>query len=152
MHLRDHPGTAAAILLACSAAHYAALDLMRSWPRAAALSTPVHTVLPAPGTSARRAFDWCRENVANIHDEYWASACSVVAAEQRQRRLTCAVPLAGASGPPDPVCAPDASAPDDSPDCTLPDERAQPLNLARTEAEDNCLADAVAGAAHAPWR
>ena len=106
--------------------------------------------MPAPGTHARRAFDWCRESVANIHDEYWASACAVVAAEQRQRRRACAGTPAGMSGPADPVCAPDAPAPDDSPDCTLPDERAKPLNLARAQAEDNCLADAVAGAGHAP--
>ncbi|MBK6005603.1 hypothetical protein JJB11_05815 [Ramlibacter ginsenosidimutans] len=148
MHLRDHPGTAAAILLACIAAHYAALDHARTWWRAAALPAPVRHVLPAPGTSARRAFDWCRENAANIHDEYWASACAVVAAEQRQRRLACTAPPAGSSRPADPVCAADAPAPDDSPDCTLPDERAKPLNLARDEAEDNCLSEALASAGH----
>jgi hypothetical protein len=150
MHLRDHPGTAAAILLACTAAHYAALDQARNWSRAAALPASMGPVLPAPGTHARSSFEWCRENVANIHDEYWASACAVVAAEQRQRRLACTAPPAGNSTPADPVCAPDAPAPDDSPDCTLPDERAKPLNLARAQAEDNCLAEALAGARRAP--
>lgn len=150
MYLRDHPGTAAAILLACIAAHYAAFDHARTWSHAAALPAPVRHVLPAPGTSARRAFEWCRENVANIHDEYWASACAVVAAEQRQRRLACPMASARTARPADPVCAPDAPAPDDSPDCTLPNERAKPLNLARAKAEDNCLADALAGVAHAP--
>ena len=150
MHLRDHPAIAAALLLACSAAHYAALDHARTWSRAAALPVPGRHVLPAPGTSARRALEWCRENVASIHDEYWASACSVVAAEQRQRRLACAESPAGSSRPADPVCAADAPAPDDSPECTLPDERAKPLNLAREQAEDNCLAEALAGTGRAP--
>jgi hypothetical protein len=151
MHLRDHPGTPAAILLACIAVHYAALDHARTSRRAATAAAPsVRHVVPAPGTSARRAFDWCRENVANIHDEYWASACAVVATQQHQRRRACAATPADSVGPVDPVCAPDAPAPDDSPDCTLPDERAKPLNLARAQAEDNCLADALAGAGHAP--
>jgi hypothetical protein len=150
MHLRDHPGTAAAILLACIAAHYAAFDRARAWTGSATLLAPARHVLPAPGSSARRAFEWCRENVAIIHDEYWASACTVVAAEQRQRRLACGGARPGKAAPADPLCAPDAPAPDDSPDCTLPNERAKALNLARAKAEDNCLDDAVAAARHAP--
>lgn len=34
--------------------------------------------------------------------------------------------------------------PDDSPECTLPDERAAPLNLARAKAEERCVHEARA--------
>ena len=33
--------------------------------------------------------------------------------------------------------------PDDSPDCTLPDKRALPLNTARAQAEQQCLDEAL---------
>ena len=146
MHLRDHPSAAAGILLACIAAHYAAFDHARVWPRAAPLLAPVHDTLPPAGAAARRTFEWCRENVATIHDMYWAGTCSVVAAEQRRRRLACG---AGEASTADPLCAPNAPAPDDSPDCTLPDERALALNAGREKAEQKCLDDALATASQA---
>jgi hypothetical protein len=45
----------------------------------------------------------------------------------------------------DVACTPNFADPDDSPDCTLPDDRARPLNVARAKAEQQCLDDAVAG-------
>jgi hypothetical protein len=115
MHLRDHPGTAAGILLACIAAHYAVSDRTTPWPRDALLPDAAPHALPPPGSSARKTLDWCRENVAIVADVAWAGAC--------------------AAGAP---------ALDDSADCTLPDERGGPLNAAREKAEQMCLDDALA--------
>jgi hypothetical protein len=106
MRIQDHPGTAAAFLLAGMAALQGPLPVA---PNASAERT-----LPLPGTSARMALEWCRENVSIIHDVHWATACAT-------------------------------QGEDDSPDCTLPDDRASILNADRAQAEDQCLADAVAG-------
>ena len=145
MHLRDHPGTAAGILLACIAAHYAVSDRARIGPRDAPLLDAVPHALPPPGSSARKTLDWCRENVAMVADVYWASACTAVAGEQQQRLRACSAdPAPHPTGRPDPLCAPGAPPPDDSPDCTLPDDRARPLNAARAKAEQMCLDDALA--------
>ena len=145
MHLRDHPGTAAGILLACIAAHYAVSDRARTWPRDTPLLAPAPHALPPAGSSARKTLDWCRENVAMVADVYWASACTAVAGEQQQRRRTCdAASESEPANRADPLCAPGAPTPDDSPDCTLPDERARPLNAARAKAEQMCLDDALA--------
>jgi len=146
MHLRDHPSTAAALLLACIAAHYALVGAPRGWPGEAPLAITTRPPLPAPGSSARAALDWCRGNVATIHDLYWASACTFVAKEQRRRRIACDVANVSRSGPaPDAECAAGFAEPDDSPDCTLPDDRAGPLNAARAKAEQQCLDDAMGG-------
>lgn len=139
MHLRDHPGTAAGILLACIAAHYAVSDRARSGPREATLPDVARATLPLPGSPARTTLDWCRENVAIVADVSWASACAAVAGELRQRRSGCS----------DASCAFADEAADDSPDCTLPDDRARPLNAARAKAEQMCLDDALASARQA---
>jgi hypothetical protein len=122
MHIRYRPETAAAILLG----GIAVLHGLLGGSGGASLLRSVEPALPAPESSAGQALHWCRANVAIIHDVYWASTCQVVAEEQRRR--------GPAGGEP----------PDDSTDCTLPDQRAQPLNLARAIADQQCLDEARA--------
>jgi len=95
------------------------------WPQAPTPPATHSQALPLPGSSARAALEWCRENVSIIHDVHWATACAAHAETQR---------------------ASHAEAADDSPDCTLPAERAATLNAARAQAEDQCLAEAVLAA------
>lgn len=122
MHIPHRPEAAAAILLAGMALLHGVLGGSGG---ASLLRTAEAPSLPAPGSRAGQTLEWCRSNVTIIHDVYWASACSVVAEEQRRLH-------------------PDAAAPDGSPDCTLPDERARLLNAARANAEEQCVQEAVA--------
>ena len=118
MRIRDHPTTAAAILLAGTVALPGLLG-HHHWPAPTPAAAPVQQLLPAPGTRVRTALEWCRENVAIIHDVYWASACAVAAK---------------------------AGEGEDSTDCTLSYERARPLNAARAVAEERCVDEAVTSA------
>jgi len=111
MRIRDHPDTATAFVLLAIAV------LAAAWRPPLPGTTAPRSLLPPEGSSARVKFEWCRENVSIVHDLYWASACSRVAAEQDE---------------------------DDSPECTLPDDRAGPLNAARARAEQQCLDEATA--------
>ena len=117
MRIRGHGDTATAILLV-------GVVVLCAWwidrPQRAALPAVVPQWLPAQGSVARERFEWCRENVAIVHDVYWASACKVLADQ-------------GGSG---------LELVDDSPDCTLPDDRARLLNEARARAEQQCLEEA----------
>ena len=117
MRIADHPEATAAILLVGLVALHGWLGGGLTWPRSAALVAPARQALPAPGSNARKTLEWCRENVTIIHDVYWASACA----------------SAGKAG----------EAADDSPDCTLPDDRARALNMARAKAEQQCLDEAT---------
>jgi len=126
MRSRDHADTAAAILLMGLAVLHGLLGGGGGWPPAASFLEPVAKPLPSLGSSARNALEWCQANVAIIHDVHWASACSVLAEEQRGQ---------------------EGAEPDDSPECTLPDDRAGPLNLARARAEQQCVDEALAGEA-----
>ena len=146
MRTMDPSEAAAAVLLAGIAAVHALLGGTGPWPRGAALQASVPQPLPAPGSSARKAFEWCTDNVSIIHDVYWASACMVAADEQRRRRTAC-LEARGASGGRggDPPCDAVPTPPDDSPDCTLPEHLALVLNKARAKAEQQCLEEAVAG-------
>src|SRR4051794_31688836 len=110
MRIRQHTQAAAAILLVGVLVLFARLA---ERPAHAPLSASARSTLPPPGSTARASFDACLQNVGVIHDLYWASACSVVAAEKRRR---------GAS---------DLQDEDDSPDCMLPEDRARRLNEAR---------------------
>lgn len=145
MRTRDRSATAAAILLAGIAASHALLGGAGRWPAGASLAPSVQQPLPPEGSSARKAFEWCQDNVTIVHDVYWASACVVVAEEQRRQRTACLeaqASLQGAAAGPE--CEAAAAPPDDSPDCTLPDARALPLNKARAKAEQQCLDEATA--------
>jgi len=126
MRSRDRADTAAAILLMGLAVLHGLLNGGGAWRPDAPLLAPAERQLPSLGSSARNTLEWCRANVTIIHDVHWASACSVLAEEQRGQ--------AGAE-------------PDDSPECTLPDDRAGPLNLARANAEQQCLDEALASEA-----
>lgn len=126
MQIRHHPATTAALLLAGMAVLHA---LLGGSGGASLLHPAAQRPLPAPGSHAGKTLEWCRANVSIIHDVHWASACSLVAEEQRKGN-----PAGG-------------EAPDDSPDCTLPDQRARPLNMARAKAEQQCLEEAAAMAA-----
>jgi hypothetical protein len=123
MRIRPDPGTAAATLLVGMFALQWLAGPGGRWPQS--FTPPVNNsrALPLPGSSARAALEWCRENVTIIHDVHWATACSTHAEVQR---------------------ASHAEAADDSPECTLPADRASALNAARAQAEDQCLAEAVA--------
>lgn len=147
MRTLDPSETTAAVLLAGIAAIHALLGATGHWPQGggAAQQSAVQPPLPAPGSSARKAFEWCTDNVSIIHDVYWASACMVVADEQRRRRAACGASqsLSGLATA-DPECAAALAPPDDSPDCTLPDQRALSLNRARAKAEQQCLEEAGA--------
>lgn len=72
---------------------------------------------PSPAARPSLALERCLENVAIIHDVYWAAACSTYAQEQRAAKHFDA---------------------DDSVDCTLPDARAAVLNKARAADEAQC--------------
>ena len=122
MHIRHNPATAAAFLLG----GMAVLHVLLGGSGATSLLRPPQYTLPSPSSHAGKTLEWCRANVSIIHDVYWASACSVVAEEQRKRRTE------------------GAEAPDDSPDCTLPNDRALVLNKAREKAEQQCLDEATA--------
>ena len=122
MRIGHQPVMAAVILLAGMAASYGLLGSRHAAVPATALA-PVRQSLPAPGTQARSALDWCHENVAIIHDLYWATACAAAA---------------------------DVGEAEDSTECTLPYERARPLNAARERAEQQCLDEALAGSGSAP--
>ena len=122
MQIRRHPATAAVILLTGMAVFHALLG----GSGGASLLRPVQRPAPSPASQAGKTLDWCRGNVTIIHDVYWASACSVVAEEQRKQPK------------------PGGEAPDASPDCTLPDDRARLLNAARAKAEQQCVEEAAA--------
>jgi hypothetical protein len=139
MRVLERPETAAAMLLAGLALLHAAIDVATSRPVRASIEAAPMRRLPAVGTSERKTLDWCLHNVAMIHDVYWASACTTEADAQDGRRTAC---LHSASAP-DCVLAGDP--PDDSPDCTLPEERARLLNAARAQAEQQCIDEALAG-------
>ena len=117
MRIRGHGDTATAILLV-------GVVVLSTWwidrPQRAALPAVASPGLPAQGSVARARFEWCRENVTIVHDLYWASACKVLADQ-------------GGSG---------LELVDESPDCTLPNDRALLLNEARTKAEQQCLEEA----------
>lgn len=121
MHIRHHPSTAAALLLAGIAVLNALLGagpsrfLMPS-------NSDAGMAPPALGGNARMVLERCRENVAMIHDVHWAFACMANARDAK------------ASG---------ADTADDSPECTLPDDRAVGLNAARSSAENQCMAEAL---------
>jgi len=135
-------GIAAVVLLVGVLALFARSTEAPRQDRPPVLERPA---LPPAGSTARARFDACRQNVATIHDLYWASACTVFAGERRQHRLDCeAKAHASPPGRPVPGCAPVIEDDDDSPDCMLPENRAQRLNEARTAAEQECLDDAKA--------
>jgi hypothetical protein len=143
MRIRHHPHTPAAVLLAGIAALAALLGGGGGAPWAAlqgASRAPVAPALPAPGSTERKAFDECRHNVSIVHDVYWASACTVLADEHRQLRSACMA----SRGSPQLLCPPLLEPVDDSPECTLPDDRAASLNAARAQAEQECLDEATA--------
>ncbi len=141
MRIHEHPDTAAALLLVGIAALHALLDRSGGWPEAGLRPPSLQRSLPAPGSSARRALEWCNANVSMIHDVYWASAC-VVAAEEQRRRGTACLLAAASERASERGCEAALQTPDDSPDCTLPEDRARPLNLARAKAEEQCLEEA----------
>ena len=140
MRIRDHPETAAAILLVGLAALHALLDVAGGWPEGVLLALPVPHRLPAVGSSARKDMDWCLQNVTMVHDVYWASACAVDAEQQRARRTACLARRPANER----ACDTGLEPPDDSSDCTLPDNRARDLNAARAKAEQQCLDEAAA--------
>jgi hypothetical protein len=144
MRIRDHPGTAAAILLGGTLVLHAMLGIGGGWPSAAKPPGKAGSALPAEGSGARLALQWCREHVTIIHDVYWAAACTVQAEAEQARRAAClqaqGLAAASTSSPCETALAPL----DDSPDCTLPDARASTLNSARAAAEQQCLVDATA--------
>ncbi|GAB3657130.1 hypothetical protein [Ramlibacter alkalitolerans] len=140
MRIRDHPESTAALLLVGIAAFHAMFDAAGGWPQGALLARPVLRPLPPVGSSARKDMDWCLQNVAIIHDVYWASACVVAAQQQDARRVAC---LASHPGK-DHACETGLGPPDDSSDCTLPDQRAGELNVARAKAEQQCMDEAAA--------
>jgi hypothetical protein len=141
MRIREHPAIAAAVLLAGLASAYSLLGVGDGWQQAMTSRGMTGSMNPSAGSGARIALEWCRENVSMIHDVHWANACSTHAEQQRARQLACL--RAQTSAPGAVPCDADAEAPDDSPDCTLPDALAQPLNLARARAEQACLVEAT---------
>ena len=78
---------------------------------------PVLQPLARASPPARAKMEWCLEHVTMVHDLHWAVACMKVAQEGQG---------------------------DDLPDCTLPDDRARPLNAARGKAEQQCFDEAAA--------
>ncbi len=151
MRIRDHTHAAAAILLVGVVALFARTV---PWPGHESLAVAVHPPVPPAGSNARVRFDGCLQNVGVIHDLYWASACSVVAAEKKRQRTMC---LETAPSSRDtsrdtsraPACEPDNGDDDDSPDCMLPEDRARRLNEARATAEQECLDEATGDARNA---
>ena len=141
MHIREHPAVAAAVLLAGLASAYSLIGAESGWLQTMTARRDASTALPFAGGSARIALEWCRENVGMIHDVHWANACSTHAEQRRALQLACSrARTSDASASP---CETDGEVPDDSPDCTLPDALALPLNLARTRAEQACLVEAT---------
>lgn len=133
MRLPNRPESTAALLLAAIAVLHAFIGIATGRPHGATASAAVARALPAAGSSARKSLEWCLQNVSMVHDVYWASACASEAEARRARRAACA------------ACDDDDSdAPDDSPDCTLPNARAGVLNAARARAEQQCLDEAAA--------
>ena len=140
MRLTKHPHATAASLLVGIAALHGLLGAAGGGPGGVGPAAPSAGALPPAGSSARHDLEWCLQNVSIIHDVYWASACAVAAREQRARRNACLARRTGAEG----ACAMEAEPPDDSTDCTLPEQRAGELNAARARAEQQCLEDAGA--------
>lgn len=155
MRIRHHPHTPAAVLLAGIAAVHALLGGDAGAPLRALSRAPApvsdQRSLPAPGSTARKNLDWCRHNVAIVHDVYWASACSVLADEQHRRRAACAeAGASGAGSQPDVACHAAIELPDDSAECTLPNEHALVLNTARAHAEQQCFDEAASAQQSGP--
>ena len=141
MHIREHPAIAAAVLLAGLASAYSLIGAGNGWLQAMTARSDGSAAPPLAGGSARVALEWCRENVGMIHDVHWANACTTHAEQQSAVQAAClhGQTSAGSASP----CATNLEAPDDSPDCTLPDALAGPLNLARARAEQACLVEAT---------
>ena len=115
MQIREHSGGAAALLLLAVAV---LLAVPGSLPRNASPYASSPAPLPLAGSTERAKLDWCLDNVGMIHDVHWAAACAKLAEETQV---------------------------DDPIDCTLPDDRARPLNAARASEEQQCLAEASPG-------
>ena len=136
MRLTKHPHATAASLLVGIAALHGLLGAAGGGPGGVGPAAPSAGALPPAGSSARHDLEWCLQNVSIIHDVYWASACVVDAQAQRERTAACVAPRAqqACEDAPEPA--------DESPDCTLPEDRARGLNAARAKAEQQCLAEA----------
>lgn len=146
MRITQHPETAAALLLVGLAVLDAGVGAWREGPAHGLAPAVSRQALPPPGSTARNRLDWCGEQVAMIHDVYWASACELVAREQQARRAACLREPSGAE------CEATPAPPDDSADCTLPELRALALNQARAKAEQQCIDEASALLRRSPGR
>jgi hypothetical protein len=152
MRIRDHPGSAAAILLTGVVVLHAMLGMGGGWLSSGTPLGKNVSALPVEGSRARVALQWCREHVTIIHDVYWAAACSVYAEQEQKRRTACLHAQGSAAASTDSPCEGALAPLDDSPDCTLPDARASTLNIARAAAEQQCLVEAAAAERSTPRR
>lgn len=93
MHLRQHPGAAAALLLTGVAVLHGLLGTGDRWPEAPATARSVTAPLPPAGSRARTELQRCQEHVTIIHDVHWAAACN---ANEEDDSVDCTLPEAPA--------------------------------------------------------
>ena len=109
MRIRLDPTTLAALVLLLAGVAVASGWLAARLPADA----PARHASKVLGAGPRADVERCMEQVATVHDVYWAAACMQAAQA--------------------------AGVQDDLPDCTLPPERAGPLNAARAADDQRCL-------------
>jgi hypothetical protein len=113
--------------------------------------------VPVPGEGAvtsmpsgpqRLGLERCKEHVLMVHDVRWAAACTVLAEQEATRHAQCLADAAMVGNPQlgKDYCNRTLAEADGSAECTLPPERAAPLNAMLRDDEEKCAVEARAGA------
>jgi hypothetical protein len=107
---------------------------------------------PVPGEPAvtagpqRVALEHCEKHVLMVHDVRWAAACMVLAEQAEARHAQCLADPAIVGNPQlgKDYCNRAFAEADGSAECTLPPERAAPLNAILRDDEEKCAVEARA--------
>jgi hypothetical protein len=113
--------------------------------------------VPVPGERAvtvmssgpqRLALERCEKHVLMVHDVRWAAACMVLAEQEEAQHAQCLADPAIVGSPQlgKDYCNRAFAEADGSAECTLPPERAAPLNAILQDEEDKCAVEARAAA------
>ena len=114
--------------------------------RAAAPVPVERAVTPIPSGPQRLALEGCEKHVLMVHDVRWAAACMVLAEQEEARHARCLADPAIVGNPQlgKDYCNRAFAEVDGSAECTLPPERAAPLNAILQDEEEKCAVEARA--------